>query len=146
MPVTPKTQQHLMQCMEVWGGNRAADHGVVMPGLDAWIFSRPYASEAGAGDAGGDVHFVSSCGTGRIARMVIADVSGHGHSVANAAQSLRVLMRRFMNYLDQSACGAYVESIGGTVSGRRRDQIANRGATEAAERAALRQWSILSQS
>ena len=97
-----------MQCMEVWGGNRAADHGVVMPGLDAWIFSLPLATNADAEQAGGDVHFVSSCGTGRIARMVLADVSGHGHSVAAAGQSLRTLMRRYMNYLDQTC---FVEAL-----------------------------------
>lgn len=97
-----------MQCMEVWGGNRAADHGVVMPGLDAWIFSQPYAPESGAESAGGDVHFVSSCGTGRIARMVIADVSGHGETVAEAGRSLRTLMRRYMNYLDQTR---FVEAL-----------------------------------
>jgi len=97
-----------MQCMEVWGGNRAADHGVVMPGLDAWIFSLPLSTNADADQAGGDVHFVSSCGTGRIARMVLADVSGHGQTVAAAGQSLRTLMRRYMNYLDQTR---FVEAL-----------------------------------
>lgn len=103
--------RHLMHCMEVWGGNRAADLGVVMPGLDAWVFSEPHAGDGASepGDhAGGDVHFVSSCGTGRIARMVLADVSGHGQSVASASNSLRTLMRRYMNYLDQTA---FVEAL-----------------------------------
>jgi hypothetical protein len=31
-----------MRCMEVWGGNRAVDCGVVMSGLDAWLYSQPY--------------------------------------------------------------------------------------------------------
>lgn len=103
-----------MQCMEVWGGNRSADHGVVMPGLDAWVYSEPYAPESTgneerlADSGGGDVHFVSSCGTGRIARMVLADVSGHGVTVAGAAQSLRTMMRRYMNFIDQTA---FVEAL-----------------------------------
>lgn len=87
-----------MQCMEVWGGNQPAELGVTMAGLDAWVFSRPYQDAAG----GGDVHYVSSCATGRITRMLLADVSGHGAPVASIAGNLRKLMRRFVNYLDQS--------------------------------------------
>jgi sigma-B regulation protein RsbU (phosphoserine phosphatase) len=89
---------HTMHCMEVWGGNQAADNGVSMPGLDAWVFSRPYKGESG----GGDVHYVSSCATGRILRLLVADVSGHGQAVAEAAVALRGLMRRFVNYMDQT--------------------------------------------
>lgn len=99
------TQPHVMQCMEVWGGNRAADSGVVMPGLDVWVYSLPYDEDEKKGEldrAGGDVHFVSSCGTGRISRLILADVSGHGTKVAAVAMGLRTLMRRYMNYLDQT--------------------------------------------
>jgi serine phosphatase RsbU (regulator of sigma subunit) len=83
--------------MEVWGGNHACDNGVVMPGLDAWVYSRPYMDQGG----GGDVHYVSNCGTGRITRMIVADVSGHGAAVAEIAINLRALMRRYVNYVDQ---------------------------------------------
>ncbi|MBC7771313.1 MAG: serine/threonine-protein phosphatase [Pyrinomonadaceae bacterium] len=89
---------HTMQCMEVWGGNSASDNGVVMPGLDAWVYSQPYQGDAG----GGDVHYVSSCATGRITRLLVADVSGHGKAVADVAVSLRNLMRRYINFVDQS--------------------------------------------
>ena len=92
---TPGNQR--IQCMEVWGGNRAVDNGVVMPGLDAWIYSRPY-----EGDSGGDVHYLSNCASGRITRMLVADVSGHGARVASIAANLRGLMRRYINYLDQT--------------------------------------------
>lgn len=84
--------------MEVWGGNQASDNGVIMPGLDAWVVSRPFEGD----DAGGDIHYVSSCATGRITRILIADVSGHGQKVAAVAATLRSLMRRFVNYIDQS--------------------------------------------
>ncbi|MBX3376623.1 MAG: serine/threonine-protein phosphatase [Phycisphaeraceae bacterium] len=87
-----------MQCMEVWGGNAAIDNGVVMPGLDAWVYAKPYKEQA----AGGDIHYVSSCATGRIVRLLVADVSGHGDEVADTARALRSLMRRYINYLDQS--------------------------------------------
>ncbi len=84
--------------MEVWGGNQASDNGVIMPGLDAWVISRPYEGD----EAGGDIHYVSSCNTGRITRVLIADVSGHGQHVAKVSSALRTLMRRFVNYIDQT--------------------------------------------
>jgi len=87
-----------LQCLEVWGGNRAVSEAVTMPGLDAWVFSRPYEDSAG----GGDIHYVSSCATGRITRLLIADVSGHGDSVSSVAVALRDLMRRYVNHLDQT--------------------------------------------
>jgi phosphoserine phosphatase RsbU/P len=101
-----------MQCMEVWGGNQAISSAVAMPGLTAWVFSRPY----GAGEstplpaqsAGGDIHYVTSCATGRITRLVVADVAGHGQTVARASDALRRLMRTYSNYIDQSS---FVEQL-----------------------------------
>jgi sigma-B regulation protein RsbU (phosphoserine phosphatase) len=84
--------------MEVWGGNQPVNSGVVMAGLDAWVYSEPYAGS----DAGGDVHYVSSCATGRITRLLVADVSGHGADVSQTALALRAMMRRFVNYIDQT--------------------------------------------
>lgn len=86
-----------LQCMEVWGGNRAVENGVTMPGLDVYVHARP----AEDNDAGGDVHYISSCATGRIIRLMLADVAGHGQAAAQTADSLRTLMRRFINRLDQ---------------------------------------------
>ncbi|MCB9841958.1 MAG: serine/threonine-protein phosphatase [Phycisphaeraceae bacterium] len=98
-PASPEL--HTMHCMEVWGGNREIDNGVVMPGLDAWVYARPYkGSDETSG--GGDVHYVSSCATGRITRVLIADVAGHGEGVDQLARGLRVLMRKFINYTDQT--------------------------------------------
>ncbi|MCW5764685.1 MAG: serine/threonine-protein phosphatase [Phycisphaeraceae bacterium] len=95
-PTTPPPRT--MQCMEVWGGNGAGDNGVTMPGLDAWVLARPYEGQA----EGGDIHYVSSCGTGRISRVLVADVSGHGRQVADLAVALRNMMRRYVNYVDQT--------------------------------------------
>lgn len=86
-----------MQCMEIWGGNTLVDNSVSMAGLDAWVYSKPYESA----DAGGDVHYLSSCATGRIARILVADVAGHGAQVRDIAVTLRGLMRRYVNHLDQ---------------------------------------------
>ena len=87
-----------MQCMEVWGGSQLTERGVEFGGLDAWVYSKPY------GDAthGGDVYYASSCATGRITRLLLADVSGHGTKAAAPAADLRTLMRRFVNRLDQT--------------------------------------------
>jgi len=48
------------------------------------------------------VYYASSCATGRISRLLLADVAGHGNSVAAIAADLRILMRRFVNRLDQA--------------------------------------------
>jgi serine phosphatase RsbU (regulator of sigma subunit) len=87
-----------MQCMEVWGGNDAVDASVSISGLDLWVFSNPYEQA----DAGGDVYYLSSCATGRITRLLVADVSGHGARVRETAITLRDLMRRYVNRLDQT--------------------------------------------
>jgi len=87
-----------LQCLEVWGGNDPADRGVAMPGLDAWVFSLPYEQA----DQGGDVYYMSSCATGRITRMLVADVSGHGSEVAKTSDALRALMRRHVNQISQT--------------------------------------------
>ena len=93
-----ETAAHRMQCLEVWGGNNIADSAVAMAGLDAWVFSRPY----GGAEGGGDVHYVSSCATGNVTRMLVADVAGHGDTVAAAAVELRQLMRSHSDFLDQT--------------------------------------------
>jgi sigma-B regulation protein RsbU (phosphoserine phosphatase) len=89
--------QH-MQCMEVWSGSQLTESSVEFGGLDAWVYSKPF------GDArrGGDVYYASSCATGRITRLLLADVSGHGSAVADTATRLRTLMRQFVNRLDQA--------------------------------------------
>jgi phosphoserine phosphatase RsbU/P len=88
--------QH-MQCMEVWGGSQSIARAVEMGGLDAWIYSKPFEQAQG----GGDIYYASSCATGRINRLLLADVAGHGNAVANVAVHLRTLMRRYVNFLDQ---------------------------------------------
>ncbi len=90
-------QPYALQCMEVIGGNRATENRVSSPGLEIWVTSQPY-----KGDAGGDVHYFSMCGSGRVTRLAMADVSGHGAEADETAQWLRNLMRRHINLLDQT--------------------------------------------
>ena len=148
---------HEMHCMEVWGGNHSADSAVVMSGLDAWVYSRPFAGSAG----GGDVYYVSSCATGRITRLLVADVAGHGDAVSDVATQLRTLMRRHVNQIDQSRL---VQSMNQQFAGLSRDgcfatalvttffaptnhlSLCNAGhPPPLLYRAATRQWSFLDQ-
>lgn len=94
----PDSRMHMMQCMEVWGGNTAVESGICVHGIDAWLYSQPYRGE----QSGGDIHYVSMCGQGRIARFVLADVAGHGAAVDTLATQLRSLMRRHVGTPDQT--------------------------------------------
>ena len=85
-----------LQCMEIVGGNSAVAQSVRTPGLDMYVQSWPH-----HGDVGGDIHYFSVCGSGRVTRLAIADVSGHGAEASEAAVWLRGLMRKHINVLDQ---------------------------------------------
>lgn len=89
-----------LQCLEVWGGNRFVSTAVTLPGLDAWVYSMPADGEASVG--GGDVHYASSCATGTLSRLLIADVSGHGADASETARRLRKIMQRHVNYHTQT--------------------------------------------
>ena len=67
-----------LECLEVWGGNKRVDHAIELPGLEGWIHSDPVEPA----NMGGDVHYVSVCSKGIISRFALADVCGHGRSIA----------------------------------------------------------------
>lgn len=87
-----------LRCMEVWGGNRGIEQSFELPGLDVWLYSRPI----GNAENGGDVYYLSSCASGRISRLLLADVCGHGPEVSKLAIKLRELMRRNINTISQA--------------------------------------------
>jgi serine phosphatase RsbU (regulator of sigma subunit) len=89
---------HEMACVEVWGGIRRSDRRVRTPGMDIHVFSEPYHGH----EAGGDIHYVSTCGKGQITRLLLADVAGHGDWVAALAGKLRDLLKRHMHTIDNS--------------------------------------------
>jgi len=91
--------EHRMQCMELWGGISEIQTSVTMTGLDGYVFSRPHDQ----GTHGGDVYYFTSCASGRISRVLLADVSGHGMAVAETADLLRSIMRRKVNVIGQSS-------------------------------------------
>lgn len=109
------TNAERMQCMEVWGGNRQVDRALKTTGLDVWIYSKPHANSQN----GGDVYYVSSCASGRITRILLADVSGHGEAVSDRAESLRALMRSNINYVNHTSLVNAVnrEFVGKTSNG-----------------------------
>lgn len=88
----------VMHCMEIIGGNEAIDDAVSAPGIDVFVRSTPHKGDA----QGGDVYYLSLCGSGRVARVVIADVSGHGEAVAEVATALRGLMRKSIGTPNQT--------------------------------------------
>jgi serine phosphatase RsbU (regulator of sigma subunit) len=96
--VSGSTDAYALQCMEIWSGNERFESAISVPGIDAWVCSEPYEGKT----AGGDVHYVSTCGHGRVSRFVVADVSGHGADVGPLAGRLRRLMRKHINTLDQT--------------------------------------------
>jgi sigma-B regulation protein RsbU (phosphoserine phosphatase) len=91
------TSSHTLVCSEVWASNRNVAHSVSLPGLQGWIYAAPLE----LGHDGGDIHYLSACDHGVLARVVLADVSGHGRAVGTVAEQLLLLVRRHMNRLEQ---------------------------------------------
>jgi sigma-B regulation protein RsbU (phosphoserine phosphatase) len=60
-----------------------------------------YTAPAGPGDAGGDVHYVSVCPSCIVSRIALADVSGHGEGVVTLGNTLRALMQRHLEAVEQ---------------------------------------------
>lgn len=88
-----------LACFELWGGNGNANHAVELPGLEGWVYSTPLDSGLG----GGDVHYLSVCSKGRVSRIAVADVAGHGSHASSMAESLRKVLQRHTDNWDQSA-------------------------------------------
>ena len=94
-PATPSTDagHHALECMEIWGTNDLGDRTANTPGVDVHVHSKPHA----AAKSGGDIHYVSVCGSGRITRTLLADIAGHGMAVDGIARQLRDLVRKNIN-------------------------------------------------
>jgi sigma-B regulation protein RsbU (phosphoserine phosphatase) len=83
-------------CNEIWGGNRTFHGPIELPGFRGVLFSQPC-----TGARGGDVHYLSVCGSGLISRACLADVTGHGERVAAVSQVMHDLLRRSVNRMDE---------------------------------------------
>ncbi len=83
-------------CNEIWGGNRVFHGPIELPGMHGALFSQPC-----GGPRGGDVHYLSVCGSGLLSRICLADVTGHGESVAAVSQVLHEMLHRSVNRIDE---------------------------------------------
>ena len=61
------------KCLEVSGGRLSYQASYEMPGLAMQVYSRQCDH---CMEGGGEVHYVSSCASGRITRMMLADICG----------------------------------------------------------------------
>ena len=86
-----------LACAETSASNTGAASLYELRGLTAWVNAVPF----GAGNAGGDVHYLSLCSECNVARIALADVSGHGQAVAALGDMLRQLMQRYLTELSQ---------------------------------------------
>jgi phosphoserine phosphatase RsbU/P len=83
-------------CGEVRGGNGTIHTQVALPGLRGVLYSRPC-----AGASGGDIHYLSVCGSGLLARVCLADVAGHGSAVAAVGTEMHAHLRRSVDVIDE---------------------------------------------
>lgn len=88
-----------MHCMEVCGGSGSTRDYYTRPGLDIWLSSQ---SQSCPSAGGSDLYLLSSCASGRITRMLLADVCSHGTDFARTAGELRELMKANINSIRQS--------------------------------------------
>ena len=87
-----------LACLEVRGGNHLTTYAARLPGLSAWVSCNPLRPST----RGGDLYYLSACSHGSIARVVIADVSGHGEKVSAAAARLQNSLQQYIDLWDQS--------------------------------------------
>lgn len=88
-----------LACAETWASNEETASLAELPGLTAWVYSVPIGSD----HVGGDVHYVSVCPSCIVSRIALADVSGHGPTVAALGEKLRELMQVYLRDLEQIA-------------------------------------------
>lgn len=83
-------------CGEVRGGNGVTHHLVELPGLRGVLYSRPC-----EGAHGGDIHYLSKCGSGLMSRVCLADVAGHGEAVSTIGRGIHDHLRRSVDVIDE---------------------------------------------
>jgi sigma-B regulation protein RsbU (phosphoserine phosphatase) len=91
-------QRYRLACMELRGGNELTSYSAELPGLLGWVSCHPLRPSR----RGGDLYYLSACSHGVVARVVLADVAGHGEVVSAAAVRLRDALRQHVDHWDQS--------------------------------------------
>ena len=95
LPNEPRASSGFV-CSEIRGGNEPIHDRVEMPGLSGVLYSNPC---RGAG--GGDLHYMSVCGSGLLARVCLADVAGHGETISAVGVEMHALLRRSVDTIDE---------------------------------------------
>jgi sigma-B regulation protein RsbU (phosphoserine phosphatase) len=90
-------KSHRIRCAEVWGGIDQIDTDIVTGGLTASVYSK-----ASGGSRGGDIYYFSVCGGDQLTRIALADVQGHGESIAQVSAWLYDLVRDSLESLDST--------------------------------------------
>jgi len=87
-----------LACLKLRSGNHRATYSAALPGLAAWVSCNALRPS----ERGGDLYYLSAGSHGSMARVVIADVSGHREMVSTAAVRLRDALRQQIHCWDQS--------------------------------------------
>jgi phosphoserine phosphatase RsbU/P len=87
--------EHRIRCAEIWGGVDSIDLDVSTSALTASVYSKSC-----EGSSGGDIYYVSVCGSDQLTRIAVADVQGHGEAVSTISRWLYELVRDSMDSLD----------------------------------------------
>ena len=88
-----------MDCMEIQGGTGSFENYFSRPGLDIWLCSQ---SQSTISAGGSDIYLLSSCASGRITRILLADVCSYGSGFVDTAGELRQMMKANINSIRQS--------------------------------------------
>lgn len=90
-----------LNCLEVCGGRGKSRQSFSRPGLDVCVESQATA-DVHAG--GGELYFASSCASGRITRLLLADIAGDARLFSQLAAKLRDSIKRNVNRIQQARC------------------------------------------
>lgn len=82
-------------CARVQSGNGRIEAPIALPGLRGVVRCSP-----SDGGRGGDVYFLSVCGSGLLTRVCLADIAGHGASVEALGRQVHGLLERHVNRPD----------------------------------------------
>jgi serine phosphatase RsbU (regulator of sigma subunit) len=88
-PASPP-ERNPIGCVEIVGGNESRTQALVVAGLELVLVARP----AGA-RAGGDVYCLHSCENRAVAKIVLLDITGHGHHSASVARAIHDLLHQY---------------------------------------------------
>ena len=87
------------QCMEVSGGRLTYQANHEMPGMVMQIYSR---RSGHCMQGGGEIHYVSSCASGRITRVMLADICGSEETFKRLSCEMRNGLIRSINSIWQN--------------------------------------------